>query len=91
MHFPKISRKRERVVAPSLHRIVARIKQIYTETDLQTERIIYGYQGAMVEGFAFCHKGGIIYISEVIDISPSNLDYSLCFIQLSISHDALCM
>ena len=50
MHFPKISRKRERVVAPSLHRIVARIKQIYTETDLQTERIIYGYQGAMVEG-----------------------------------------
>ena len=50
MHFPKISRKRERVVAPSLHRIVARIKQIHTETDLQTERIIYGYQGAMVEG-----------------------------------------
>ena len=50
MHFPKISRKRERVVAPSLHRIVARIKQIYTETDLQTERIIYGYQGAMMEG-----------------------------------------
>ena len=26
-------------------------------------------------------------ISEVIDISPSNLDSSLCFIQSSISHD----
>ena len=28
------------------------------------------------------------YISEVIDISPSNLDSSLCFIHSSISHDA---
>ena len=24
--------------------------------------------------FTFCHKGGIIYIYEVIDISPGNLD-----------------
>src|SRR5574340_571354 len=31
-------------------------------------------------------KGGVICISEVIDISPSNLDSSLCFIQPSISH-----
>ena len=31
----------------------------------------------------------IICISEVIDISPSNLDSSLCFIQPSISHDVL--
>ena len=37
-----------------------------------------------------CHKGGAICISEVIDISPSNLDSSLCFIQSSISHDVLC-
>ena len=28
---------------------------------------------------------------EVIDISPGNLDSSLCFIQLSISHDVLCL
>ena len=28
----------------------------------------------------------VICMSEVIDISPSNLDYSLCFIQSSISH-----
>ena len=36
--------------------------------------------------FTFCHKGGVICISEVIDISPSNLDSSLCFFQPSISH-----
>ena len=30
-------------------------------------------------------------MSEVIDISPSNLDSSLCFLQSSISHDVLCI
>ena len=34
--------------------------------------------------FTFCHKGGVICISEVIDISPSNLDSTLCFIQPTI-------
>ena len=34
-------------------------------------------------------KGDVISIYEVIDISPGNLDYSLCFIQSSISHDTL--
>ena len=29
--------------------------------------------------------------SEVIDISPGNLDSSLCFIQPSVSHDVLCI
>ena len=28
---------------------------------------------------------------EVIDISPGNLDSSLCFFQSSISHDVLCI
>ena len=41
--------------------------------------------------FTFCHKSGVIYLSEVIDISPSNLDSSLCFIQPSVSHDVLCI
>ena len=41
--------------------------------------------------FAFCHKGGVICISEVIDISPCNLDFSLFFIQPSILHDVLCI
>ena len=39
----------------------------------------------------FCHKGGAICISEVIDISPSNLDSSLLFFQPSVSHDVLCI
>ena len=34
---------------------------------------------------------GVVCISEVIDISPSNLDSSLCFIQPDILHDVLCM
>ena len=38
---------------------------------------------------AFCHKSGIICISEVIDISPNSLDSSLYFIQPSISHGVL--
>ena len=36
--------------------------------------------------FAFCHKGGVICISEIIVISPDNLDSGLCFIQCGISH-----
>ena len=41
--------------------------------------------------FTFCHKGGVICISEVIDICPGNLDSSLCFFQPSFSHDVLCI
>ena len=41
--------------------------------------------------FRFCHEGGVICISEVNDISPRNLDSSLCFIQPSISRDVLCI
>ena len=41
--------------------------------------------------FTFCHKEGVIYISEVIDISPRNLDSSLCLIQPHISYDVLCI
>jgi len=39
------------------------------------------YQETLQFLFAFYHKGGVICLSEVIDISPSNLDSSLCFIQ----------
>ena len=28
--------------------------------------------------FTFCHKGGVIYISEFIDISPNNLESTDC-------------
>ena len=34
-------------------------------------------------------KGSVICVSEVTDISPGNLDSSLCFLQPSISHDVL--
>ena len=49
------------------------------------------HQEAFYFPFTFCHKGGIICISDVIDIYPSNLDSSLCLIQPSISHDVLCI
>jgi len=38
------------------------------------------HQEALQFLFTFCHKSGVVYISEVIDISPHNLDSSLCFI-----------
>ena len=34
---------------------------------------------------------GVIYISEIIDISSENLDSSLSFIQLGILHAVLCI
>ena len=34
-------------------------------------------------------KGSVICISDIIDISPGNLDSSLCFFQPSVSHDVL--
>ena len=39
----------------------------------------------------YMHKGGVICISEVIDISPGNLNSSLGFTQAVISHDVLCI
>ena len=33
----------------------------------------------------------VVCISEVIEISPGNLDSSLCFFQPSVSHDILCI
>ena len=35
------------------------------------------YQEALQFLFAFYHKGGVICISDVTDISPGNLDFSL--------------
>ena len=42
-----------------------------------------------LSSFTFCHKGRAVCLSEVIDVSPSNLDSSLCFSQSSMSHDVL--
>ena len=42
--------------------------------------LFYFHQETLLFLFVFCHKGGVIYMSEVIDIFPSNLDSSLWFI-----------
>ena len=44
-----------------------------------------------IKHFTFCHKGGVICISEIIDFPPHNLDSSFCFIQPGISHYILCI
>ena len=38
-----------------------------------------------------CRSLTLPCISEVIDISPGDLDSSLCFFQPSVSHDVLCI
>ena len=45
--------------------------------------LFHFHQEALQLLFTFCHKGGVIYIAEVIDISPCNLDSCLWFIQLA--------
>ena len=52
---------------------------------------LYFHQEAFQFLFTFCHKGGVIRISEVIDISSGNLDSRFCFFQSSVSHDVLCI
>ena len=49
------------------------------------------HQEALEYLFPFCLNCGVGCISKVIDISPSHLDSSLCFIQPDISHDILCI
>ena len=53
--------------------------------------LFHFHQEALQFLFAFGRKGGVICISEVIDISPGNLHSSLCFIQPGISHYVLCV
>jgi len=53
--------------------------------------LFHFHQEALQFLFPFWNKGGVICISEVIDISPRNLDSSLCFIQSGILHDVFCI
>ena len=41
------------------------------------------HQEALLFLFTLCHKGGVICISEVIDISPGNLNSILCLPSLA--------
>ena len=47
-------------------------------------------KGSLVP-LCFLHKGDVICISEITDISPSNFDSSFCCSQPGISHDVLCI
>ena len=51
--------------------------------------LFHPYQEGLEFFFTFCHYSGIICISEIVDISPSSLDFSLWFIQPGILHDVL--
>ena len=45
----------------------------------------------LVSSFSVSHNGGVICVSEAIDIFPGILDSRLCFIQSGILHDVLCI
>ena len=45
--------------------------------------LFHFHQGAFFL-FAFCHVGGVICISEVIDISPGNLDSNTCYLMIRV-------
>ena len=79
--FPSICHE---VIRPDAMTLVFWMLSFYTH-------LFHFHQEALWFFFPFCHKGGVICISEVIDISPGNFDSSLCFIQPSISHDVLCI
>ena len=53
--------------------------------------LLHFHQGALYLLFDFWHKGCVICIYEIIDVSLGKLDTSLCFIQLGMSHDISCM
>ena len=53
--------------------------------------LLHFHQEAVRLLFTFCHKDGVICISEVVYTSPGNLDFSLWFMQSHISHDVFCI
>ena len=53
--------------------------------------LFHFHQEALWFLFTFCLKGRVICIYEVIDLSPGNLNSTLCFIKPGISHDVLCI
>jgi len=54
---------------------------------LSTLTLIKGlFSSSLKGGVTTFHKSGVICISEIIDISPGNLDSSLCFIQPGTLH-----
>ena len=73
------------------HEMMGRDAMILVFWMLSFKPTFHSHQEVLYFFFTFYPKGGVIHISEVIDISPGNLDSSLCFIQPSVSQDVLCM
>ena len=64
---------------------------LMTESEEELKSLLMKVKEAFEFLFTFCHKGGVICKYRVIDISPANLDSSLCFIQSCIFHYVLCI
>ena len=80
------------IVAPSIcHEMIGPDAKISAFLMLSFKPAFSLHQEAPLFLLAFCHKGGAICISEVIDIFPGDVDSSLCFFQSSIPHDVLCI
>ena len=70
---------------------VRRVTKIQTERLNWTALSLSSFIKWLFSSSCFLHKGRVICMSEVIYISPGNLDSSLCSTQPSISHDVLCI
>ena len=91
---PKIKSLTVSIVSPSIcHEVTGchDLSFLNAEFEVRFLTFFHFHQEALHFLFTFCHKGGVICISEVIDISTDNLDSSLCFIQSCISHDLRCI
>ena len=91
LELPKIKSVTVSTVSPSIcHEVMGPDAMIFVFQMLSFKPTFslfpFHFQEALYFFFTFFHKGGVICITEVIDISPSNLDSSLCFIQPSVSH-----
>ena len=57
--------------------------------------LMFNFKPTLYSPLSLSSRGSLVlhfrYISEVIDISPSNLDSSLCFIQPGILHGIFCL
>ena len=85
------------IVCPSIcHEMIGPDALILVFWMLSFNQLFHSYlslssRGSLVLLHFLHHKGGVICISEVTDISPGSLDYSMCFFQPSVSHDVLCI
>ena len=67
-------------VSPSIcHKVLGPDAMIVAFWILSFNQLFHFQQEVFQFLFAFCHKGGVICISEVTDISPGNLDSRLGF------------